>query len=114
MSAGARRLLFTRNVVVTQDDVTIRSDRLEAFYPPDTDKADRLAASGRVHMTQGDREARCDEATYERAEDRLICRGNAELHDGEDCVTGQRIEFDTATETVNVKGEARVFIGGCP
>jgi lipopolysaccharide transport protein LptA len=113
-TGGARRLLFTRNVVVTQDDVTIRSNRLEAFYPPDTNQPDRLAASGSVRMTQGEREARCDEATYERAEDLLICRGNAELRDGEDCVAGQRIEFDTAAETVNVKGGAKVFIGGCP
>jgi lipopolysaccharide transport protein LptA len=113
-NGGARRLLFTKNVVVTQDDVTIRSNRLEAFYPPDTNQPDRLAASGRVRMTQGDREAHCDEATYERAEDLLICRGNAELREGEDCVAGQWIEFDTAAETVNVKGGAKVFIGGCP
>lgn len=113
-TGGARRLLFTKNVVVTQDDVTIRSNRLEAFYPPDTNQPDRLAASGSVRMTQGEREARCDEAIYERAEDLLVCRGNAELRDGEDCVAGQKIEFDTAAETVNVKGGARVFIGGCP
>jgi lipopolysaccharide transport protein LptA len=111
---GTRRLLFTDNVVVTQDDVTIRSNRLEAFYPAETSQPDRLLASGRVRMTQGEREARCDEATYERAKDMLICRGNAELRDGEDCVTGQWIEFDTAAETVKVKGGAKVVIGGCP
>jgi lipopolysaccharide transport protein LptA len=113
-TGGARRLLFTRNVVVTQDDMTIRSNRLEAFYPAETNQPDRLVASGSVRMTQGEREARCDEATYERAEDLLICRGNAELRDGEDCVAGEWIEFDTTTETVNVKGGAKVVIGGCP
>jgi lipopolysaccharide transport protein LptA len=110
---GARRLLFTSNVVVTQDDTTIRSDRLEAFYPAKTNQPDRLVASGRVRMTQGEREARCDEATYERADDLLVCRGNAELREGEDCVVGDRIEFDTEAETVNVKGGAKVVIGGC-
>jgi lipopolysaccharide transport protein LptA len=111
---GTRRLLFTENVVVTQDDVTIRSNRLEAFYPAETSQPDRLLASGRVRMKQGDREARCDEATYDRAKEMLVCRGNAELREGEDCVTGQWIEFDTAAETVKVKGGAKVVIGGCP
>jgi lipopolysaccharide transport protein LptA len=113
-TGGARRLLFTSNVVVTQDDTTIRSDRLEAFYPEKTNQPDRLVASGRVRMAQGEREARCDEATYEREENLLICRGNAELRDGDDCVVGEWIEFDTEAETVNVKGGARVVIGGCP
>jgi len=113
-TGGARRLLFTRNVVVTQDDMTIRSNRLEAFYPAETSQPDRLVASGKVRMTQGDREARCDEATYERDEDMLICRGNAELREGEDCVAGEWIEFDTESETVTVKGGAKVVIGGCP
>jgi len=111
---GARRLLFTRNVVVTQGDTTIRSNRLEAFYPAETSQPDRLVASGQVRMTQGEREARCDEATYERDEEMLICRGNAELREGDDCVAGEWIEFDTAGETVNVKGGATVVIGGCP
>jgi lipopolysaccharide transport protein LptA len=111
---GVRRLLFTNNVVVTQDDTTIRSDRLEAVYPAKTSQPDRLVASGRVRMTQGEREARCDEATYERDKELLICRGNAELREGEDCVVGEWIEFDTEAETVNVKGGARVVIGGCP
>jgi len=112
-TGGARHLLFTRNVVVTQDDTTIRSNRLEAFYPPETNQPDRLVASGGVRMTQGEREARCDEATYERKDDLLICRGHAELRDGKDCVVGEWIEFDTAAETVNVKGGAKVVIGGC-
>jgi len=112
-TGGARRLLFTRNVVVTQDDTTIRSNRLEAFYPAEKNQPDRLVASGGVRMTQGKREARCDEATYERKDDLLICRGHAELREGEDCVVGEWIEFDTAAETVNVKGGAKVVIGGC-
>jgi len=109
---GSRRLLFTKNVVVTQDDVTIRSNRLEAFYPPETSQPDRLVAVGGVRMTQGATEARCDEATFERAKDMLICRGQAELRDGDDCVAGEWIEFDLKADTVKVKGGARVHIAG--
>jgi len=111
-SGGIRRLLFTQNVVVTQDDLTIRSDSLEAFYPPKSSEPDRLVAAGRVRMTNGENEARCDKATYERVEDMLICRGNAELREGSDCAAGKWIEFDLTAETIKVGGGATVVIGG--
>jgi lipopolysaccharide export system protein LptA len=111
-SSGARTLLFTENVVVSQDDVTIKSNRLEAFYPPDSSQPERLVATGRVSMSNGKNEARCDRATYERSKEMLVCRGNAELREGGDCVVGEWIEFDLESETVKVGGGARVVIGG--
>lgn len=111
-SDGARQLRFSKNVVVTQDDVTIRSSKLEAFYPPESSQPDRLVARGRVRMTQGESEVRCDQASYVRAEDMLVCNGNAELRDADGCVAGERIEFDLAKETVKVLGGARVVMGG--
>jgi len=110
-SAGMRHLLFSKNVVVTQDDLTIRSNRLEAFYPPKASEPDRLVATGRVRMLNGENEVSCDKATYERTKDLLICRGSAELREGPDCVAGKWIEFDLAAETVKVGGGAKVVIG---
>ncbi|MBW2667543.1 MAG: hypothetical protein JRE13_14725 [Deltaproteobacteria bacterium] len=111
-SGGARKLLFTQNVVVTQDDVTIKSNRLEAFYPPDSSKPERLVATGRVRMSNRKNEARCDSATYERSKEMLVWRGNAELREGDDCVAGEWIEFDLQADTVKVGGGAKVIIGG--
>ncbi len=111
-SSGARKLLFTQNVVVAQDDVTIKSNRLEAFYPPDSSQPERLVATGSVRMSNRKNEARCDRATYERSKDMLICRGNAELREGDDCVAGEWIEFDLESDTVKVGGGATVIIGG--
>ena len=82
--------------------------RLEAFYPAGSSKPDRLVATGEVVMAQGELEAHCDEATYERSEQRLVCRGSAELYDGPDRVAGQEIEFNLATESVTVSGNAAV------
>jgi lipopolysaccharide transport protein LptA len=111
-SSGARKLLFTQNVVVAQDDVTIKSNRLEAFYPPDSSQPERLVATGRVRMSNRKNEARCDRATYERSKETLVCRGNAELREGDDCVAGEWIEFDLEADTVKVGGGAKVVIGG--
>jgi lipopolysaccharide transport protein LptA len=108
----SRKLIFSQNVEVTQEQVSIRSDRLEAIYPPKASQPSQMVATGRVRMSNGKNEARCDRATYERAKDLLICRGNAELREGVDCVKGEWIEFDLAADTVKVGGGATVMLGG--
>jgi len=111
-SNGSRTIIFTENVVVVQDDIKILSHRLEAYYPPETNQPSRLIATGDVRMSDARKVVRCDHATYERAKDRLICRGNADLSDDEDCVAGEWIEFDLLAETIKVGGGARVLLGG--
>jgi lipopolysaccharide export system protein LptA len=107
---GERRLVFTQNVKATQADLTITSDRLEALYPDKATQPGRLVAEGRVVVVRGRHEARCDRATYERSEQRVVCRGNAELREGGDRVTGAQIEFDIESERVVVSGGASVVI----
>jgi len=108
-TGGARRLVFIKGVRVEQADMKLESARLEAFYPEKASQPERLVATGGVRVVQGTREARCDQATYYRSEERLVCDGHAELRDGEDRVTGALIEFDLAAERVVVKGGATVL-----
>jgi len=119
--AGGRRLVFSRNVEVLQGNVTLNADRLEAVYPQGASQPETLHATGHVRVRQHDRRARCDEATYERAADTIVCRGRAEVSQGCDRVRGQQIEFDLTQERVRVSGAASVVIqsedeeaGACP
>jgi lipopolysaccharide export system protein LptA len=105
---GGKRFTFRRNVEVTQADLSIRAERLDAYYGPKSKDPERLEASGNVIVVQGDREARCETATYLRESDSLVCRGAAELRDGRDRVRGQVIEFDLAAEIVTVTGGAEL------
>jgi lipopolysaccharide export system protein LptA len=106
---GMRRLVFTKNVRVTQADMTLSSDRLVAFYPEDGGEPDRLVADGRVVLVRGAREARCDHASYDRVARRLVCRGGAELRDGEDRLRGEVIEFEIESDRVVVSGGATIL-----
>jgi lipopolysaccharide export system protein LptA len=106
----SKRFLFTGNVRVSQDVMSLKSDRLEAFYPPDSNDPDRLVATGRVIVTQRDQEARCDTATYLKADQRIFCRGNAEMRQGEDRVRGKEIEIRLDTDQLFVRGGAEVHI----
>jgi lipopolysaccharide transport protein LptA len=105
-----RELVFRHNVRVRQDNVTLRSDRLEASYGKGESEPRRLVANGRVKIEQGDRRAACDQATYVRDESRLTCRGNAELIQGCDVVRGEAIEFDLDGDQARVQGAASIVI----
>ena len=107
---GGRRLVFSNNVEVLQGDITLNADRLEAVYPPGASQPDRLIATGHVRVNQGDRRARCEEATYERTANTIVCRGKAEVTQGCDRVRGEEIEFDLVRERVRVSGAASVVI----
>jgi lipopolysaccharide transport protein LptA len=105
-----RQLVFQKNVWVRHGNVTLRSHRLEADYDKGESEPVRLVAHGAVRVEQGDRSARCDQAVYLRAENRLSCRGHAELIQGCDIVRGKSIEFDLARDQAHVEGAASIVI----
>ena len=107
---GGRRLVFSQNVEVLQGDISLNADRLEAVYPQGASQPERLLASGRVLVVQGDRRARCEEAVYERGPYTIVCRGKAEVLQACDRVRGEEIEFDLERERVRVTGAASVVI----
>jgi lipopolysaccharide transport protein LptA len=100
---GNRRLVFSGDVHVVQDDITMTSNRLTADYPKGSSEPSRLLAEGSVRVVQGTQEAHCDSGTYQRAEELLVCCGNAELRNGASRVRGKCIEFDLSNQTVRVE-----------
>lgn len=105
-----RHLVFVGEVRVVQGDMVLEAERLEAFYPEGSSRPRQLEATGSVRVTQGGKQARCEEATYDSAEHRISCRGRAELAQGCETVRGREIEFDLARERVRVVGAASVVL----
>jgi len=100
---GRRRLVFQGDVRVNQADVNMTSNRLTADYPEGSSQPSLLVATGSVRVVQGTQESRCDEGTYRRAEELLVCCGHAELRDGANRVRGKCIEFDLNGDTVRIE-----------
>ncbi|MEZ4280625.1 MAG: LptA/OstA family protein [Myxococcota bacterium] len=109
-SGEGRRLVFTGSVWVHQDDLTLRSDFLEAEYVEGESEPRQLVARGGVRVEQGNRSARCDLARYERASQQITCRGHAELVQGCDIVRGELIVLDLAANKARVEGAASIVI----
>ena len=105
-----RHLVFRRAVRVSQGDIQLRTEQLDAYYTKGESQPDRLVASGAVRVRQGDRRARCEHAIFLNAEQRLICTGRASLVQGCDLVRGAEIRFDLREERVYVTGGASVVI----
>jgi lipopolysaccharide transport protein LptA len=108
---GQRRFVFAGNVRAKQADLAIRSEKLEAFYPPGGSQPERIVAIGSVTMKQAGRSARCAQATFYRKDDRIVCVGDvAEVEQGCDIVRGREIVFHTASQLLKVNGAADVRI----
>jgi lipopolysaccharide transport protein LptA len=100
---GRRRLVFTGNVRVSQDDVNMTSNSLTADYPQGDSQPSEMVAQGSVRVMQNGQEVRCDTGTYKRVAAKLMCCGHAELRDGPNRVRGSCIEFDLDGAKVRVE-----------
>ncbi len=105
-----RFFLFTGHVFVQQDNVTLHSDRLEAYYPEGSSQPERLVATGHVIIEQEGKTAICDQATYLNTAQRVFCRGSAELRQGQDSARGKEIELQLDTERMFIRGDALVVL----
>lgn len=105
-----KRFLFVGNVRAEQGPIALKADRLEAFYPPGSSELEKLIATGHVIIDQKDRRVFCDRATLVRAQDRIVCTGNARIEQDCDRVSGREIIFHLATEVLKVNGAADVQI----
>jgi len=108
--AKERFFLFTGHVFVKQDNVTLRADRLEAYYPEGSSQPERLVATGHVFIEQEGKTAVCEQATYLNTAQRIFCRGSAELRQGQDSARGKEIELQLDTERMFIRGDALVVV----
>lgn len=99
-----RLAVFSGEVVAKQGDITLYSDKLVVYSLPDVDQVDRLEASGQVRVIQLDRTATADRAVYRQQQETLVLYGNAEVHQGQNRVTGDEITVYLQENRSVVKG----------
>ncbi len=108
---GRKRLVFTDDVRASQGNFELRARKLEAFYPAESSQPEKLVATGNVRLSQEGRLARCDKATYFRADQRVVCEGrDAILTQDDDQLQGREITFHLDSEILLVTGGATVQI----
>ncbi|MCX2724256.1 LptA/OstA family protein [Roseibium salinum] len=103
---------FIGNVVVTQGETSLKTQRLKVFYvgsgaqQAESDvqqKISRLEASGGVHITSKDQTAKGDEASFDMNKEFMVMTGKeVVLSQGPNVVVGNKLTVDLKSGQANL------------
>jgi lipopolysaccharide export system protein LptA len=109
----ADRAVFAGNVVVRQDDLTIRTQRLTIAYSNASGiDINRIDASGGVVVTSPSETARGDFAVYDLDRSLITVIGNVRLDRGGSFLNGGRLTIDLNTGRATMDGGRGPSQGG--
>jgi lipopolysaccharide export system protein LptA len=97
-------------VKLTKDGAVLTCRRLVAR----TDEGGRIASaicSGDVRLARGERVVTCDKATYDDAQERIVCDGNPVLKDGPSEARGLRLVYELRSDEAKLEG-AKITLPG--
>jgi lipopolysaccharide transport protein LptA len=102
--------LFENNVLVNDPRLQLSSDRLTIIFTEDGG-AQTLKAEGKVLMTQGDKKARADVATYNVATGEIVLAGGPpQVMQGRNILEGEVITFWRDQQRLECKPKARLVV----
>ncbi len=97
-------VLFSGNVVATQDNTVIHADELYIYYDKkkstgkplagattDAGKIERIELKGNVTMERDERTVSGDRAIFYNADQKIIVTGNSVMSEGDNVIKGERI-----------------------
>lgn len=100
-----RVLTYKGGVVVTQGDMKLESATLTVTLDEHADnRVKEVVADGQVRLSKGTRWATGGHATFDQAHNTVVLSQNAELHDGPNQVTGDRVVVYLDEERSVVEG----------
>lgn len=98
-------VVFTGNVVATQNSSTQWADRMEVYLDDKGDRIVRTISTGNVRIITRDcRSGTAKRAEYYDAEQRVVLIGNARVWRDDNMVTGERITIFLAEDRSVVEG----------
>ena len=98
-------IVFTGNVVASQDSSTQYADRMEVYLDARGDSIVRTVSTGNVRIITKDcRMGTAQRAEYYDAEQRVLLIGNARVWRDDNVVTGERITLYLAEDRSVVEG----------
>ena len=100
-----RVLVYKGNVVVTQGDMKLQSDTLTVALDDHTDnQIKEVVADGQVRLSKGTRWASGGHAVFNHRQNTVVLSRDAELHDGPNQVSGDRVVVYLDQERSVVEG----------
>ena len=110
---GGQKIIFSGNVAVTKEGISITSDILEVYNTPDKKQTQEIVAIGNVKISRGDKKAKGDRAVYLEHIQKIILTGNpnAVAWEGDDIIEGREMIFLMNKDrfVVNERVRAKLF-----
>lgn len=105
------RAIFKGTVRVKQGKMTLTSDTLTVFYETDggieNPSIDRLDAQGNVMLNSASESLKGDWGVYDVNRRLITVGGNVVFTQGDNTLTGERLEFDLVSGLAKLDGEAQ-------
>jgi lipopolysaccharide export system protein LptA len=107
-------ITYKGRVVTIQNEMTMRSETLTAYYEPEMKQMKQIVAEGKVNATQGNRVATGDRAVFDDKAKTVTLTGSPVMRQGNSQVSGAKvvyyIEQDKAIAESDGKVQVRAII----
>lgn len=100
-----KRAEFYGHVVVHRQGMVMKAEQVKVWYQDvgGKNKLKSLVATGHVVITTQAKQGSANQATFEAGSEMLILTGNAQVKDENSVLKGEVIEYNTATENIEVR-----------
>jgi lipopolysaccharide export system protein LptA len=99
-------LIYVGRVIVVQDDMTLRSDKLTTYFDADLQSMKQAIAEGKlVQVTRGDRVATGTKAVFDGVAQTITMTGNPVMRQGNSEISGERIIYFMVEDKMTAEGK---------
>ncbi len=99
-------ITYKGRVVTVQNQMTMRSETLTAYYDPQTKQMSQIIAEGKVNATQGDRTATGEKAVFDDKTKTVTLTGSPVMRQGNNQVSGVKVIYFIEQDRSIVEGDA--------
>lgn len=103
-------ITYKGRVVTVQNEMTMRSETLTAYYDPQTKQMQRIIAEGKVNATQGDRVATGEKVVFDEKTKTVTLTGSPVMRQGNNQVSGVKVIYFIEQDRSIVEGDVNTRV----
>ena len=103
-------ITYKGRVVAIQNDMTMRSETLTAYYDPDMKQMKQIVAEGKVNAVQGNRVATSEKAVFDDRAKTVTLTGSPIMRQGNSQVKGAKIVYFIEQDKATAEGDGKARV----
>jgi lipopolysaccharide export system protein LptA len=103
-------ITYKGRVVTIQNDMTMRSETLTAYYDPEMKQMKQIVAEGKVNATQGNRVATGNKAVFDDQSKTVTLTGSPVMRQGNSQVSGVKVVYYIEQDKAIAEGDGKVRV----